>query len=244
MKDITVIVPLKKYDDKIITALNSVDSENEVIFVAPKDVLDKVKEYYKDKFEYIEEDSDYFTQVNKAVLTCCTKYFSVLGLYDVYLDKWSKIMGKTKKTETSSVILPLNEYVELDGDKRKFLAFGNEIAWDAAFISNDDETQEQNPLGYLTENELKIYQEFNGMGGIIKTEDFISVGMFKPEFKLLAWFEFFMRLVRSNKKIYVIPRVLYSHTIYSLDNEEPVEIQYYEKPTKEVFDEFMKKIIG
>lgn len=244
MKDITIIVPLHKYDELLERALNSIDSDYDVIFVAPKDVLEKVKETFpnQENVEYIENDSDYFTQVNKAVLSCCTKYFSVLEYDDVYLKNWSKTIEETTKIENSSVILPMNEYVELNGNESKFLAFGNELAWDAAFISTDEETQEQNPLGYLTESELKIYQEFNGTGGVIKTEDFISVGMFKPEFKVLAWLDLFMRFVRSGKKIYVIPRVLYSHTVYSLTSSLTVDER--EKVTKEEIDEMLKKIIG
>ena len=131
----------------------------------------------------------------------------------------------------STVTLPLNEYVE----NAEFRAFGNEIAWDAAFIHEEGE------IGYLTEEELKLFNNFNVTGGIIKTEDFISLGYLKPEFKIFAWYEFLMRVAKSGKTIYVVPRVCYSHTVlrkgsYMTEMETVLN--------KDEISELLKKVLG
>ena len=233
-KQITVIVPIHKFDDEVKTLLNrAVDSVNkelcEIIFVGPNDVLLQAKEVYPHANLVVNnEDTNVYTQVNKGALQCVTPYFSVLEFDDVFLPTWSDVL--VRELSDNTITLSINELVE-DG---KFRAFANEIAWDAAFISEDGE------LGYLGEGELKLFSDFNLTGAIFKTEDFISLGYLKPEFKVFAWYELLMRVARSGKKIYVVPRVCYSHTIMR-------EGSYYmtrEEMTKEEGTELIKKILG
>ena len=234
-KKITVIVPLHKFDDEVKTLLTrAIDSVNkklcEVIFVGPNDVLLEAKSVCDDATLVVNnEDSDVFTQINKAVLQCVTPYFSILEYDDVYLGEWSNIM--LDKLSEKTIILPINEYRE----NGTFRGFGNEIAWDAAFISEGGE------IGYIGEGELRLFSDFNVTGGIIKTEDFISVGCLKPEFKVLTWYEFLMRVARSGKKIYVLPRVHYSHTVL---REGSYMVEAKNSVTDEEISELLKQILG
>ena len=233
-KQITVIVPVHKFDEEVKTllerAINSVDTEHcGLLFVGPNDVLISLKELYKDATLIKNEDTDVYTQINKAALQCVTPYFTVLEFDDVFLPEWYSILSK--EVQSNTVTLPLNEYVE----NAEFRAFGNEIAWDAAFIHEEGE------IGYLTEEELKLFNNFNVTGGIIKTEDFISLGYLKPEFKIFAWYEFLMRVAKSGKTIYVVPRVCYSHTVlrkgsYMTEMETVLN--------KDEISELLKKVLG
>lgn len=233
-KQITVIVPIHKFDDEVKTLLTrAVDSVNtdlcDLLFVGPNDVLLSIKETYKDATFVKNEDTDVFKQINKAALQCVTPYFTVLEFDDVLLPNWNTTL--VSEIQGNTVTIPLNEFVE-DG---KFRAFGNEIAWDAAFIHEDGE------IGYITEEELKLFNNFNVTGAIIKTEDFISLGYLKPEFKIFTWYEFLMRAARAGKTIYVVPRVCYSHTVlrkgsYMTEMESSID--------KEEISNLLKEILG
>ena len=203
---ITVIVPIHKYDDTVKVFLNraleSVDKESfDVLFVGPNEVLNEAKKLYEDATLVVNEETDVYTQINKAALQCVTPYFTVLEFDDILLPNWKTQL--VSEIGENTITIPLNEYVE----NGEFRAFGNEIAWDAAFIHEDGN------LGFITEDELKAFSDFNITGAIIKTEDFISLGKLNPDFKILSWYEFLMRVARADKTIYVVPRVCYSHTV-------------------------------
>ena len=55
--------------------------------------------------------------------------------------------------------------------------------------------------------------DFNCTGGLFKTEDFISLGGLKKSLKIAAWYEFLMRVCYKSKKIYVLPKIGYLHTV-------------------------------
>ena len=233
-KQITVIVPVHKFDEEVKTllerAISSVDAEHcNLLFVGPNDVLGALKGLYDSATFVKNEDTDVYTQINKAVLQCVTPYFTVLEFDDVFLSEWYSVLSKEMQSNT--VTLPLNEYLE----NGEFRAFGNEIAWDAAFIHEDGE------IGYLTEEELKLFNNFNVTGAVIKTEDFISLGYLKPEFKIFSWYEFLMRVARNGKTIYVVPRVCYSHTVLRKDS---YMVNMESTLKKEEISELLKNVLG
>lgn len=236
MKKTTIIVPLNEYSEDVKKYLASaIDSVNlnlhDVMFVGPKDVIaEAVKEFNTEHITLVENDgdTDFFSQINKAAFSCLTPYFSILEFDDIYLPNWDKIYNE-EDLSGLSIIIPFNEYFK-DG---YFASFGNELAWDVAFL------EEGAKMGVITEHELKVYNDFNITGGVIKTEDFISLGGFNPEYKQLAWFEFLMRAVRKDKTFYVIPRVCYRHTMFR-------DGSYMTKETmpQEEYIEKVKAIVG
>ena len=169
-------------------------------------------------------------------MQCVTEFFTVLELDDALLPNWAKMVDEV---ENDSVVLPINEYVELVKDQFVFRAFGNEIGWDAAFFEEDEDGSIH--VGHLTTHELKIFNDFNVTGALIRTEDFLSLGSLKPEYKILAWYEFLMRVARAGKGIYVFPRVCYSHTVLRPDSymEHIKDII-----TPEEVSEKLKEIVG
>ena len=244
-KRVTVIIPIHEYNDTVEKylerAVKSIKTNlSEVIFVGPKEVLDQASKLFPSATQVLNSNTDIYTQINKAALQCVTEYFTVLEYDDVLLPNWYTHM--LKEVDGKTIVLPMNEYIEKD----TFKAFGNELPWDVAFQHEEDideqgNTIEAGKIGYITEHELKLYSDFNVTGALIKTEDFISLGYLKPEFKVTAWYEFLMRVARANKTIYVFPRVCYSHTVL---REGSYMTKVKEITTEEEVSEFLKQILN
>lgn len=217
--ELTIIVPVHKIEENdkalLTKALTSVKNLNgaddyEVMFVGPDDVLNTAKEIYanlgcKQEVKYVHNsETDFMTQVNTAAMQCITKYFSILEFDDEYTPAWFKTAEKyINEKPDLSVILPIAELVTTEG---RALSFANELTWATSF--NDSEK-----LGTVDEEGLKIFMDFNVTGGIIKTEDFISIGRLKKSLKLATWYEYLLRSVYKNKPVYVVPCIGYLHTI-------------------------------
>lgn len=226
MKDLTIIIPVHKFNDAIkpllTKAYNSVISmgnDTNIMIVGPVDVINNCKNTLNDdKIIYLEnnENIDFCSQVNLGAKNCKTKYLSILEFDDVFKKNWLKNVETYMKFKSDvSIFLPLTEIVSTDG---KMLSFINEVALASAF---------SNELGYLDLDCLQVYMDFNVTGSIINAEDFNEVGGLKASLKIASWYELLMRFCHNGKKIYVIPKVGYSHMINrddSLMKKEQEEI--------------------
>ncbi len=215
MKKITIIVPLHEYNEKYLkralSSINLGETKNskyyELLFVGPKEVCEQAEKLNKTlnnlETRSVENtETDFQTQINKAVFDCVTPYFTILEYDDMYTSNYFKNMQDfIKKHSEYSVILPINEYVTTEGD---IVSFGNEIALDPSFVDT---------IGVIGLDELQLFMDFNCTGGLFKTEDFISVGGLKKSLKIASWYEFLMRICYKSKKIYVLPKIGYNHTI-------------------------------
>lgn len=217
MKNLTVIVPIHEYNEEISIllkrAVNSfevtdTEKDTELLFIGPKDVIKTIKKTYEgENRTFIEnEKTDFCTQINTAVEKC-RKYFSILEFDDVYTPNWFKNVKEHIENEEVSIYLPLTEIVKY-GKEEEPIGYVNEAALAASFSEK---------LGYLDLESLLTYMNFNTTGGIFNTSDFIEVGKLKTPIKLSFWYEFLLRAVRNDKKIYVIPKVGYIHT-FNRDN--------------------------
>ena len=83
-----------------------------------------------------------------------------------------------------------------------FVGFTNEAAF--AVSMNAD-------IGYLTNELLLSYQNFQSSGMVIKKNNFKECGGFKKSFKLTFVYEFLLRLTYNSVKIMTIPRIGYKH---------------------------------
>ena len=50
-------------------------------------------------------------------------------------------------------------------------------------------------------------------GSIFNKSDWTEIGGLKENIKLTFWYEFLLRMTYNNKKVYVIPRVMYNHNL-------------------------------
>jgi hypothetical protein len=92
--------------------------------------------------------------------------------------------------------------VETD-EKGTFAGFTNEATFAANF------TQE---MGYLTNETLQDYQNFQTAGCVIKKSVIEDFGGFKSSIKLTFVYEFLLRLTYNSVSIMTIPRLGYKHT--------------------------------
>jgi hypothetical protein len=92
--------------------------------------------------------------------------------------------------------------VETD-DKGVFAGFTNEATFAANF------TQE---VGFLTNETLQNYQNFQTAGSVFKKEIIEDFGGFKSSIKLTFIYEFLLRLTYNSVSIMTIPKLGYKHT--------------------------------
>lgn len=215
MKNVTVIIPVFELnEDKntlLLNAINSVD-DSKIIVVGPKTDIDLVKNNNIEKNinTIINDNVDhsYAYQVNLAVQNVDTDYFSVLEYDDNFTSIWFKNvnMYMENDTENTFAFLPLTEVVDVELGP---IGYSNEAVWASSFSEE---------IGCYDLQSLEDYLDFNTSGGIFKTSDFKTLGMLKPSIKLSFWYEFLFRALYKGKRIFVIPKVGYIHTVGRIDS--------------------------
>jgi len=146
-------------------------------------------------------DKDFATQVNFGVKNAKSKWVSILEFDDEYSSIWFKNVNRFIEAypEVES-FLPL--VVDTD-DKGVFAGFTNEATFAVSLNSE---------IGYLTNDVLLTYQNFQSSGIVIKKSVYEDNGGFKPSIKLTFVYEFLLRLTYNSVKIMTIPRIGYKHT--------------------------------
>lgn len=210
--NITVIIPLstisgKKDNDMLKRAMTSAEGQCKSIVIvgAPieKKKQDTIKSWVKTDVTFINnEDPTYANNVNVAVKECNTEYFSVLEYDDAFSEKWVENVEKYKDFDgvDKFAFLPLTELTnDADGET---IGYANEAFWATSFSEE---------IGYLDLEAMQDYLGFNTSGGIFKTKEFLALGGLKASMKLVFWYEFLMRALYKEKKIFVVPKVGYFH---------------------------------
>ena len=216
MENVTYIIPIHELDQieeeyledaaKSISETDYTEGDR-ILLVGPQKVIDLAAKVCssnapKHIIQKIEnKETEFFKQVNKAVLNCVTPFFTILEFDDTIKPAWNRILQSY--SSKSSFLIPLNLLIK---DEKPY-TLANEIALSTTF--SDDEGR----IGVISLDTLKNYVEFNLTGGLFRTEDFITIGGLKPSLKLTAWYEFLLRAAYQNKEIYVVPKLLYLHTI-------------------------------
>lgn len=209
--DLTYIVPIHEYKrdylDRMLSSISNIDEGANVMFVGAKDVIDSTNEltisYEKLNFIFTinEGNTDFASQINEGAKACTTQYFSIAEFDDEYTISWLKNMNKYFKSYNEvSCFLPLIEMV--DDKTKNIIGISNELAWSTAFA---------NDLGYIDTDCLKAFYDFQICGGVIKRDDFLSVGGIKPSLEMACVYEFLLRFAYNSKKIMVIPKIGYKH---------------------------------
>ena len=220
MKDITIIIPLHKFDDKIKDlldgALESIKKNQETytfgklkpLIVAPPAVDKLITEsdilvnFPETMISSNNGDTDFCSQVNYGADCVNTDYFSILEFDDIYTDKWFKMAHDYYySNESVSLFLPFNILTDVNHQQYQYV---NEIAWTSSF---------SNEIGYLDYDCLQDYSSFNLTGGIFNTEDFKKIGGFKPSIKIAFNYELLLRLTKKELKVFVVPKEGYIHLI-------------------------------
>jgi len=223
--NISVILPIesskhKDFDSLIDASINYVESqirENnkgeklvdsiELVIVHSEEEnlvnILKTKELETVEIKLVENngDTDFASQVNKGLENCTYDWITILEFDDELSSIWFKNVSRY-----------VNAYPDVDGflpivvdvdDKGVFAGFTNE----AAFAANMN-----TELGYLTNEVLLNYQNFQSSGMVIKKNVFEKYGGFKKSFKLTFVYELLLRLTYNSVQIMTIPRIGYKHS--------------------------------
>ena len=145
---------------------------------------------------------DFCSQVNFAVDSVETEFFSILECDDTYAPKWFKMAHDYYKTnEDVGVFLPVN--IQWNNGRAQW-QYNNEIALASSF-SND--------MGFIDKDGLDVCSTFNLTGAIINTKNFIEVGKYKPSIKFAFNYELMLRFADNGKKMMVVPKEGYNHHV-------------------------------
>ena len=213
--DVSVILPLKSsaqgwFDDYFKKAIDSLKNQrvqiNELVLVHTDETklveflnefdfgdLNVVKSVWTKKPNFAE-------QINHGARISNSKWITFFEFDDEYSNIWFKNFKKYSESYPDvQMFLPV--VVEVD-EKGVFAGFTNEATFAANF------TQE---LGFLTNETLQEYQNFQTAGSVIKKSVFDDFGGFKPSVKLTFIYEFLLRLTYNSVSIMTIPKLGYKH---------------------------------
>jgi len=216
MKDLTIILPIhltnEKTDELFKNAIKSVSTQTvedkpKLLVVRSSDT--KLKAYLE-QFDFGEldveiventEDTSFTGQVNFGVEKVTTKWFSVLEYDDEYSTIWFSNVNKYSNTyDDVDIFLPLVVDVTSEGE---FINFTNEAVWAMNFSDK---------MGYLDNQCLLRYPNFQTSGMVINKEKFDEIGGFKSSVRLTFVYEFLLRATYNDLKAFTIPKVGYKHT--------------------------------
>jgi glycosyltransferase involved in cell wall biosynthesis len=213
--DVSVILPIESarhlsFDEYFDRAVKSVLMQtrpvNELVIVhTNEDLLSSKLESYDYSGLTVnlvknDGDFDFCSQVNLGVKNAKSKWVSILEFDDEYSSIWFKNVDEYIKTYPDvESFLPL--VVDTD-DKGVFVGFTNEATF-AVSINTE--------MGYLTNDTLMNYQNFQSSGMVIKKSTFENNGGLKPSIKLTFVYEYLLRLTYNSVKIMTIPRIGYKH---------------------------------
>jgi len=227
--NISVIIPIHEYNDELsllaikaiesVIKQKSVDKIPKINIVFPtaieadvKGLVDSMIRKHQNSgvtsqnFYLIpnhSDESDYQSQVNIAIESVTTEYFSVLEFDDEYADTYFK-----------NATIYLESYPEIDvfltmmievNNKNEGIKLTNETVWAQQFVGENGE------MGYLNVNALKQYTDFKMSGAVIKKSDFQNLGGYKHNIKLTFMYEYLLRALNNASKIFSIPKIGYKH---------------------------------
>lgn len=147
-----------------------------------------------------EETPNFCSQVNKGAESASGDWISILEFDDEYSPIWFKNVKKyVEYYKDVEAFLPI--VIDIN-DKGVFAGFTNEATFAANFAQE---------IGYLSNEMLMQYQNFQIAGMVISRNKFIEYGGLKPTVKLTFGWEFFLRMTYNSVKIMSIPKFGYKH---------------------------------
>ena len=148
-------------------------------------------------------NTSYQAQVNLAVESVTTDYFSVLEFDDEYGLAYFRNAEKYIESYPDIDVF-LTMMIEVN-EKNEGIKLANETVWAQQFVGENGE------MGYLNLNSLKQYSDFKLSGAVIKKSEFENLGKYKVNIKLTFMYEFLLRALNNASKIFTIPKIGYKH---------------------------------
>jgi len=213
--DLSVILPIKsglardfdEYFDRCILSLKNQKigfSELVIVHTQEETLINKLNSYeFGDlnvRLVTFEGESNFQSQMNLGVQESTSTWVSFFEFDDEYANIWFENVKKYMDHYPEiDAFLPI--VVDVD-EKGMFVGFTNEATF-AASLNTE--------IGYLTNEVLMNYQNFQTSGMVIKKSTYLDNGGLKPSFKLTFVYEFLLRLTYNSVQIMTIPRIGYKH---------------------------------
>jgi hypothetical protein len=213
--DVSVILPIETskhvdfedfFNKSVQSLLIQIQPINELIIVhsGEEQLKSKIENYNYSglNVNIIQNDGDFdfSSQVNLGVENAKSKWVTVLEFDDEFSSIWFKnVKEYISAYPEVDAFLPL--VIDTD-EKGMFVGFTNEATFAVSLNSE---------MGYLTNDTLMGYQNFQTSGMVIKKSTYQNCGGFKPSIKLTFVYEFLLRLTYNSAKIMTIPKIGYKH---------------------------------
>jgi glycosyltransferase involved in cell wall biosynthesis len=217
MSNITVIIPVHEVQNNmeffLKRALNSVATQKtkpaELLIVRSKD--EELKTFLdsfdfgevKDITRVVENDGNtsFQGQMNCGIGETKTPYFTFLEYDDELSAIWLESGEEyIKHYPEVGVFLPIVFESSTEG---QFISFTNEAVWAKDFSEE---------MGYIDNNVLQNFGNFNFDGMIVKKEVTDEFGGIKTNMELTFTYEFLLRMTYNSVPVMVIPKLGYKHT--------------------------------
>ena len=214
MKELGIIIPMHEFSKENIELLNkAIDSVPEGLSIClsvPKGTTAAKMKGVSERAAVVRSDgygTTFADLVNNGVKAFNNndgiKWFSILEFDDTYTPIW---LDNAKKyidfMPDTSVFMFLEDIT--DYTNGKYIGFGNEAAWASSF---------SNEIGYIDNECLQNYFDFYLTGSIFNKADWNEIGGLKPLIRVTFWYEWLLRITNKNKKVFVIPKVGYNHSL-------------------------------
>ena len=214
--DVSVILPIKsskangfaEYFEKAITSLKNQTKKINELIIVHTDETSLVE--FLGSFDFGDlkvnkivwtKDPNFSEQVNHGVRSSESKWISLFEFDDEYSSLWFK--NVKKYAESFPQVQAFLPVVVETNEQGVFAGFTNEATFAANF------SQE---IGFLTNDTLQNYQNFQTAGCVIKKSVIEDFGGFKSSIKLTFVYEFLLRLTYNSVSIMTIPKLGYKHT--------------------------------
>jgi glycosyltransferase involved in cell wall biosynthesis len=214
--NLSVILPLKsavvkdfdEYFEKCIKSLKVQKvpfNELLIVHTTEEQLVEKLKNYDFESLNVklipFEGVGNYQSQINLGIENVSSEWVSFFEFDDEYANIWfDNVLKYSEIYPEVDAFLPI--VVDVDS-KDVFAGFTNEATFAANF------TQE---MGYLNNDTLLDYQNFQTAGMVVKKSKLDEVGPMKPSMKLTFVYEFLLRLTYFTARIMTIPKIGYKHT--------------------------------
>ena len=213
--DVSVVLPIKTstskdFDELFNKAISSIKEQktqvNELVIVHTDEelLMNLLNEYdfgtLNVKKVLWDKEPNYSNQMNFGIENASSEWVSFFEFDDEYSSIWFKNVKKyTEFYPDVDSFLPI--VIDVD-NKGVFAGFTNEATFAANF------SQE---MGYLTNETLHDFQNFQTAGMVIKKSAIESFGGFKTNIKLTFVYEFLLRMTFNSVKVLTIPKIGYKH---------------------------------
>lgn len=213
---LSIILPIKSsktrdfndYFEKAITSIKSQTVEVEellIVHTSEESLINHLNGYDFGNLNVTkllwDKEPNYCEQINYGIKNAKGVWVSLFEFDDEYSSIWFKNVKKyIDSYPQTQVFLPV--VVETD-EKGIFAGFTNEATFAANF------SQE---IGFLSNETLQEYQNFQTSGSVIKKSVIEDFGGFKSSIKLTYVYEFLLRLTYNSILIMTIPKLGYKHS--------------------------------